>query len=126
MKKASGRFAINVRIPTEAEILESPRRAEFVGGGWIDSWKPNVICLYWRKKQEHFTVYSVLQVLEHETLHAVLIHLFGLETSTKLDNINRSSHIWLDNGKLVYVNEYRIIDWLVPPYVEQPTEDLIT
>jgi hypothetical protein len=26
----------------------------------------------------------------------------------------------------VYVNEYRIIDWLVPPYVEQPTEDLIT
>ena len=125
MRKFSGSFVVNVRVPSEDEVLENPRRAEFIGGGWVDSWKPNVICLYWRKRQEQFTVYSLLQVLEHETLHAVLIYLFGLDTSAKLDNIHQSSHFWLTNDKLVFVNKYKIINWLVPPYVDEPTEDLV-
>jgi hypothetical protein len=125
MRKSSEYFVIDVRIPSEEEVLENPRRGDFVGGGWVDSWEPNVICLYWRKKREHFTVFSLLQVLEHETLHAVLIDLFGLDTSVKLDNIHQSSHFWSPNGKLVYVNKYKIINWLVPPYVEEPAEDLV-
>jgi hypothetical protein len=125
MQKSSDSFVIDVRVPSEEEVLENPRRKDFVGGGWVDSWKPNVICIYWRKRQEHFTVFSLLQVLEHEALHAVLIDVMGLDTSAKLDNIHQSSHFWSTNGKLVYVNKYKTINWLVPPYVEKPPEDLI-
>jgi len=116
---------IGVKIPTKEQVLENPRRGDFVGGGWIDSTNPCSINLYWHRRREHFTIYSLLQILEHETLHVVLATLFNLETSMKLDNINRSACFWLTEKKLIFANEYRIIDWVLPPYLEEPTEDLL-
>jgi hypothetical protein len=118
-------LALDLRIPTEEEILENPRRADFIGGGWIDSLDPNIINLYWHKRQKQFTVYSLLQVLEHETLHAVLASIFNLETSMKLDNIHRSSCMRLTDDRLVFANEIRINKWQFPPYSEEPTQDLL-
>lgn len=117
---------MDVRIPNAQEVLENRKRADFIGGGWIDSADTNTINLYWHKRQAHFTIYSLLQVLEHETLHAVLAHIIDLKTSAKLDNIHRSSCIHLSADKLVFVNEIQIDKWLFPPYVEEPTEDLLS
>jgi hypothetical protein len=125
MQKRRDSKAISVRIPTEEEILENPRRADFIGGGWIDSLDTNVVNLYWHRRQHRFTIYSLLQVLEHETLHAVIAKLFDLETSGKLDNIHRSSCIQWTEDKLVFINEIRIDKWSFPPYLEEPTEDLL-
>jgi predicted proteasome-type protease len=116
---------IDVRIPTEEQILENPKRAAFIGGGWVDSSDPNIINLYWHRRQIQSTVFSLLQVLEHESIHAVLIRIINLETSMKLDNIHRCSCIHLTDDKLVFVNEVRIKKWMFPPYLEQPTEDLL-
>jgi hypothetical protein len=117
-------FAIDVRIPTRREIVENPRRAWFIGGGWIDSLDPKVINLYWHRHQKYFTVYSLFQVLEHETLHSVLAKISDLETSAKLDNVHRSVCIWISDDKLVFVNEIRMEKWVFPPYVEEPSEEL--
>jgi hypothetical protein len=116
---------IGVRIPTEEEILENPRRANFIGGGWIDSLDPNTVNLYWHKRQQHFAIYSILQVLEHETLHAVLAVIFDLETSMKLDNIHGCSCIKSTDHRLVFVNEIRMNKWQSAPYLEEPTQDLL-
>jgi len=97
----------------------------FVAGGWVDGSDICNINLYWHKRQHHFTIYSLLQVLEHETLHAVLADIADLETSKKLDNINRCSCVWLEDNRPVFVNEYRITKWVYPPYFEEPTEDLL-
>jgi hypothetical protein len=118
-------LTIGLRIPTEEEILENPRRANFMGGGWIDSLDSNTINLYWHKRQHHFTIYSILQVLEHETLHVVLAVIFDLETSMKLDSIHRCSCIKLTEDRLVFVNEIRINRWQSAPYMEEPTQDLL-
>jgi len=67
----------------------------------------------------------LLQVLEHESIHAVLIRIIDLETSMKLDNIHRCSCIRVTDDKLVFVNEVRIKKWMFPPYLEQPAEDLL-
>jgi hypothetical protein len=124
MKKTG---AIVVRVPSEEEILENPHRAWFVCGGWIDSVDPSVVNVYWHRRQGRFTIYSLLQILEHEVLHAVLAGFIDLEVSTKLDNVHRSVFILLgDDDKGVFVNELRIgEEWVFPPYLEEPTEDLL-
>ncbi|HXX88272.1 MAG TPA: hypothetical protein VEH86_07510 [Candidatus Acidoferrum sp.] len=116
---------IGLGVPTEKEILENPRRQDFLGGGWIDSLKPNVINVYWHRRQGLFTVYSLLQVLEHETLHCVLIQLAGLQVSMKLDKVHCSSCVWIDENKLFFVNEFWFKRWVLPQYFEEPTEDLL-
>jgi hypothetical protein len=117
--------SVDVKIPTEEQILENPKRAEFVGGGWVDSSDPSVIYVYWHRHQWHFTVYSLLQVLEHETLHSVLARLMDLETSKKLDNIHRSVCVWLTDHILGFVDEFKIKDWVLPAYVEEPAPELL-
>jgi hypothetical protein len=124
-KDASESFAISLRIPTRSEIVENPRRAWFIGGGWIDSSEPHVINLYWHRRRKHFTIYSLLQVLEHETLHSVLARVTDLETSMKLDNVHRSVCVWLNDNMLVFVNEIRMEKWVFAPYVEEPEEELL-
>ncbi|NWF86618.1 hypothetical protein HXY32_02230 [Candidatus Bathyarchaeota archaeon] len=125
-KKDSGEsFVIDVKIPTRREILENPRRAWFIGGGWIDSSDPNVINLYWHRRQKYFTLYSLLQVLEHETLHAVLARITNVETSKKLDNVHRSVCVWLNDEQLVFINKIRMKKWIFPPYIEEPEEELL-
>jgi hypothetical protein len=120
--------AIIVRVPSEKKILKHPKRAWFVCGGWIDSAEPSIVNVYWHRRQERFTVFSFLQVLEHEMLHAVLALRLGLEVSRKLDNVHRSVFVLLDkNGKRgVFANEFRFSeDWVFPPYLEEPTEDVL-
>jgi len=61
-------------------------------------------------------------------LHAVLALRVGLDVSVKLDSVYRSGFILLDEGgeKGVFVNELRSDeDWVFPPYLEEPTEDLL-
>ena len=116
---------IDLSVPTEQQILENPRRQDFLGGGWIDSSKPNVITVYWHRRQGLFTVYSLLQVLEHEILHSVLVRLEGLQVSMKLDNVHRSSCVWMSEDKLIFVNEFWFKHWVLPPYFEEPDEDLL-
>jgi hypothetical protein len=124
-KRPSRSFVIDVSVPTEAQVSENSRRQKFIGGGWIDSTEPNTIKVYWHRRQNLFTVYSLLQVLEHETLHTVLIKLMSLQTSMKLDKIHRSSHVWIGQDRLVFVNQFRFKRWTAPAYSEQPTEDLL-
>jgi hypothetical protein len=123
--KSTTSATIDVGIPTEEQILENPKRAAFLGGGWVDSSSPNVINLYWHRRQNQFTVFSLLQVLEHESIHAILIRVIDLETSMKLDNIHRCACVHMTDDKLVFVNEVRIKKWLFPPYLEEPSEDLL-
>lgn len=118
-------MTIDVRIPSEEEILENPKRADFLGGAWVDSENPNVINVYWHKRQNRFTVYSLLQVLEHETLHAVLARFLSLYTSQKLDRVHRSKCVWLNEERVVFMNEIRLSGWMLPPYYEEPSEDLM-
>jgi hypothetical protein len=120
--------AIVVRVPSREEILENPSRAWFVCGGWIDSDAPNVVNVYWHRRQGRFTVFSLLQILEHEILHAVLALRVGLDVSSKLNSVFRSVFVLLneEGEKGVFVNELRNgEDWVFPPYLEEPTEDLL-
>lgn len=57
---AEEREAIVVRVPSKTEILEKPYWAWFVCGGWIDSDAPNVVNVYWHRRQGRFTVFSLL------------------------------------------------------------------
>jgi len=114
---------VNVRVPTQSEILENPRRRNFLGGGWVDSSEPSTINVYWHRRQGFFTVYSLLNVLEHENLHSVLARLIDLETSMKLDNVHKCSGVWIDEDRLVFVNEFFFGRWAFPPYFEEPTEE---
>lgn len=124
--KRSGELSVlGLGVPTEIQILENPRRRNFLGGGWVDSSEPNIIKVYWHKRQGLFTVCSLLQILEHETLHSVLVKLVGLQVSMKLDKVHRSSCVWIDENRLIFVNEFRIKRWMIPPYFEEPTEDLL-
>ena len=120
--------AIVVRVPSRAEILENPCRAWLVCGGWIDGDAPNVVNVYWHRRQGRFTVFSLLQILEHEMLHAVLALRVGLDVSEKLDNVHRSVFVLLDEvgEKGIFVNELRNgEEWVFPPYLEEPEEDLL-
>ena len=116
-----------MRVPSEAEIRVNPRRAWFVCGGWIDGDEPCVVNVYWHRRQGRFTVFSLLQILEHEMLHAVLALRLGLEVSEKLDSVHRSVFVLLGDGdKGVFANEFRFGgDWYFAPYLEEPTEDLL-
>lgn len=125
MRRLREPSVIELRVPTEKEILENPKRQNFLGGGWIDSSEPSVINVYWHRRQGLFTVYSLLQVLEHETLHSVLVQFAGLQVSMKLDHVHRSSRVWIDENELIFVNEFRFKRWVRPPYFEEPTEDLL-
>ena len=119
---------IDVRIPSKAEILENPNRAWLVCGGWIDCDAPNVVNVYWHRRQRRFTVFSLLQILEHEMLHAILASLVGLDASMKLDNVHRSVFVLLDEKgeKGIFVNELRNgEEWVFPPYLEEPEENLL-
>lgn len=117
---------IDVRIPTGEEIAENPKRAEFVGGGWINSDEIGEIYVYWHRRQEYFTIFSLIQVLEHETLHTVLVRLFDWETAEKLDSVQRSACAWIDEVKLLFINEIRTAEgWAFPPYLEEPAEELL-
>jgi hypothetical protein len=118
-------WVVGVRVPTRQEIVANPRRAWFIGGGWIDSGDPSVINLYWHRRQKLFTIYSLLQVLEHETLHSVLARIAGLDISEKLDKVHRSICMWLDEDRLVFVNQVLVKKWVLPFYVEEPTEELL-
>jgi hypothetical protein len=120
-----GACVVNVRVPTQSEILENPRRRDFLGGGWVDSSELSIINVYWHRRQKFFTVYSLLNVLEHEGLHSVLARLINLETSMKLDNVHRCSCAWISEDKLVFVNKFFFGKWTFPPYFEEPTEDLL-
>lgn len=113
---------VNVRVPTKSEILENPKRRDFLGGGWVDSSELRTINVYWHKRQGLFTIYSLLNVLEHESLHSVLARLLNLETSMKLDNVHRCSCVWIGEDRLVFVNEFFFGGWVFPPYFEEPTE----
>jgi hypothetical protein len=117
--------AVNVRVPTKNEILENPKRRDFLGGGWVDSSELETINVYWHKRQGLFTIYSLLNVLEHESLHSVLARLTNLETSMKLDNVQRCSSVWISEDRLVFVNEFLFGTWVFPPYFEEPTEKLL-
>jgi hypothetical protein len=123
----TGEFVVDVRVPSLEEIAENPKRCSFIGGGWVDSNKPNMINLYWHaRRRKCFTVYSLLNVLEHETLHAVLAWRLSLQFSTKLDRVHRSSCVYLDNGKLVFVNQFKTgRKWVLPPYFEEPTANML-
>jgi hypothetical protein len=122
----SGSFVFDVRIPTEEQILENPKRQAFLGGGWVDTWELDVINVYWHRRQGLFTVYSLLSVLEHETLHSVLARFVDLDASVKLDNVHHSSCAWLDEERLVFVNEFKFAGkWVFPPYFEEPADDLL-
>lgn len=115
-----------VRVPLRDEILENPNRAFFVCGGWIGSDAPNVVNVYWHRRQVGFTVFSLLQILEHEMLHAVLALRMGLEVSMKLDNVHRSAFILLEEKgeKGIFVNQLHIGENRVfPSYLEERTED---
>jgi hypothetical protein len=118
-------LTVDVRIPFEEEILENPKRAKFLGGAWVDSSNPEVINVYWHKRQNRFTIYSLLQVLEHETLHVVLACFLSLYTSQKLDRVHRSKCVWLDKDRMIFVNEIKTKKWIFPPYHEEPAEDLL-
>jgi hypothetical protein len=120
-----GVSVVSVRVPTQSEILENPKRRDFLGGGWVDSSELSMINVYWHRRQKFFTVYSLLNVLEHEGLHSVLARLINLETSMKLDNIHRCSCVWISEDKLVFVNKFFFSKWVFPPYFEEPTEDLL-
>jgi hypothetical protein len=125
---AEEKEAIVVRVPSKTEILEKPYRAWFVCGGWIDSDAPNVVNVYWHRRQGRFTVFSLLQILEHEMLHAVLAMRVGLEVSVKLDSVHRSVFVLLDEEgeRGIFVNELRNgEEWVFPPYLEEPGEDLL-
>jgi hypothetical protein len=125
MKESRTPCAIDVRVPTETEILENPKRRRFLGGGWVDSSDLSTINVYWHRRQQLFTVYSLLSVLEHETLHSLLGRLLGLEMSMKLDNVHRSSCVWISQDKLIFVNEFWFGKWTHPPYCEEPQDDLL-
>ncbi len=88
--------------------MENPGRIRFIAGGWINDSEPGVIYLYWHRHQEHLTMFSLLRILEHETLHSVLALTFDLETSAKLDLIHDASPVWLRNGKLIFVSRFRV------------------
>ena len=120
-------FVVDVRVPSLEEIAENPKRCGFIGGGWVDSDKPNMINLYWHaRRRTCFTVYSLLNVLEHETLHAVLAWRLSLQFSIRLDRVHRSSCVCLDNGKLVFVNEFKIgRKWVLPPCFEEATANIL-
>jgi hypothetical protein len=120
-----GVCALEARIPTRSEILVNPKRRDFLGGGWVDSLDLNMINVYWHRRQRLFTVYSLLNVLEHEGLHSVLAKLVGLEASMKLDNVHRCTCVWISEDKLVFVNEFLFKKWMFPPYFEEPTEDML-
>ena len=125
MKKPAGPVAISVRVPSEAEILENPKRDDFLGGGWVDSVDVSMINVYWHKRQELFSVYSLLNDLEHETLHSVLAKRLSLQASMKLDRVHRSSCICTNGNRLVLINEFKIAgEWSLPPYFEEPTSAL--
>jgi hypothetical protein len=82
--------------------------------------------VYWHRRQGLFTIYSLLNVLEHETLHSVLAKFINVQASVKLDNVHRSSCAWLDDEKLVFVNEFRFGGiWVFAPYFEEPTDELL-
>jgi hypothetical protein len=117
---------LDVRVPSESEISENPKRRDFLGGAWVDSQNLNVVNLYWHKRREQFSVYSLLNVLEHETLHSVLARRLSIQLSMKLDRVHRSSCVWIDKNKLVFINEFKISgNWVLPSYFEEPTEDLL-
>jgi hypothetical protein len=120
-----GVCVVNVRVPTQNEILENPKRRDFLGGGWVDSSKLSMINVYWHRRQKLFTVYSLLNVLEHESLHSVLARHISLKTSMKLDNVHRCSCAWISEDKLVFVNEFFFGRWIFPSYFEEPTDDLL-
>jgi len=125
VKKSRALCAIDARIPTEREILENPRRRRFLGGGWVDSSDLSIINVYWHRRQRLFTVYSLLSVLEHETLHSVLGRLLGLEISMKLDKVHRSSCAWISQDKLIFVNQFWFRKWTYPSYVEEPQDSTL-
>jgi hypothetical protein len=114
---------MDVRVPSRREILENPKRRVFLGGGWVDSWELNTINLYWHRKQRFFTVYSLLNVLEHEDLHSVLARLVNMRASIKFDNVHRCSGVWISEDRLVFVNEFFFGRWVFPPYFEEPTDE---
>ncbi|MEM2118966.1 MAG: hypothetical protein QW840_02455, partial [Candidatus Bathyarchaeia archaeon] len=61
-----------------------------------------------------------------ETLHVVLAKNLSLQVSMKLDRVHRSSCVWLDEKRLIFVNEFRFGDkWVLPPYFEEPTEETL-
>jgi len=116
---------VDVRVPSRREILENPKRRDFLGGGWVDSLELSIINVYWHRRQKLFTIYSLLNVLEHEGLHSVLARLINLNTSAKLDNVHRCSSVWIRKDKMVFVNEFFFASWVFPPYYEEPTEDML-
>ena len=99
---------MDVRIPTSEEVLENPRRRLFIAGGWINDSEPDVVYVYWHRHQEHFTVYSLLRILEHETLHSVLAKRIDLKSSAKLDIVHDASPVWLDSGRLIFRSRFDI------------------
>jgi hypothetical protein len=117
--------AIDVKIPTREEVLENPRRAWLIAGGWVNDSEPDSIYIYWHRRQNHFTVYSLLQILEHEILHAVLLSLVSAKISMGLDKVHRSACVKLDESNFVFANEFWMGDWEFPPYLEEPIEDLL-
>jgi len=116
---------LDVRVPSEKEIAENPRRAIYVGGGWVDNINPSMINVYWHRRRDQFSVYSLLQVLEHETLHFAVHKIAGLHASIKLDNVHRSACIQIGEDRLIFVNEIKMNDWVLVEEFEDMPEDTV-
>lgn len=97
-----------------------------MAGGWVNDDEPNNVYVYWQRRQQCFSVFSFLQILEHEVLHSVLLRLFGVEISMRLDCIHRSTWVRLKDGGFVFADRFRFgRRWVFPPYFEEPREDLL-
>lgn len=116
---------MDIRIPTPDEILENPRRRLFIAGGWINDSEPDVVYVYWHRHQKHFTVHSLLRILEHETLHSVLARRIDLGTSVQLDNVHDASPIWLENGRLIFESRFEIHEQQTSAYDEVDVEKAV-
>jgi hypothetical protein len=97
-----------------------------VAGGWVNDDEPNSVYVYWQRRQQCFSVFSFLQILEHEVLHSVLLRLFEVEISMRLDCVHRSTRVHLEDGGFVFANRFGFgRQWMFPPYFEEPREDLL-
>jgi hypothetical protein len=122
---------IDIKIATMKQVREwgkdrdlNPygKRAPVWGGVIYNS--PRIIYLFWLKSyQKHFTVYTLLQLLEHEFLHHVLDKV-SKEARHQLDNIHKNMEVTIREGVVVYEFYFRILKALFYND-EEPPEDLL-
>ncbi len=118
LEKKAKKRRLDVKIPTEREALDHlKRQSEKSGrikivhgiGGWlINGWTTSYIYLVWLRDfylwsktlekpdlQKHFTIATMLLILEHETLHYALHQIGEYEASNQLDRIHGNTGLYL-------------------------------